>query len=525
MESLTVIETEAPALELREAAEGAARTADIRLWSWTQTGGGPYGPELIAKGATVLAEPVVLTLGHGDTIVGTMARFEERSDGAYGIFEFEDTPEGESAYKLAKKRVHRFVSPAFEALHHRVVKASGTAVKVYDSIRLRAVGLTWKPAYGAAQIMEVREQDLAMDDDTKDTPAQTPPAPATSDAANGFDRMAADLAGIVKSAVTPLADKIAALEDAARKGFSVPDGTDAPSARSVVEVWLPNAIRFLSGEKIPAVEMRALADITTTDNLGLVPEGARAPIEDQIDKSRPFMESTREVAEPEGLKLIYPRIVTRPVVGTQSAEKAEVASGPVSVEADDYGAITIAGAADISIQLLRKSSPSFLALFLDLLGEAYAIDADNKALDNLIAAGVTAGTGTFDPEAPLYGEAFANGLAAGAGLTPDHIWLSPTAVAQMIDARTAVGTGITNADGQIVAGLGLNLRPVMVPAMEDEALDVLIGPSRGFAWAESPEMELQADVPGKLGRDVALARMVWFAALHPEAFTSYALAA
>jgi hypothetical protein len=60
--------------------------------------------------------------------------------------------------------------------------------------------------------------------------------------------------------------------------------------------------------------------------------------------------------------------------------------------------------------------------------------------------------------------------------------------------------------------------------MANEAFDVLIGPARGFAWAESAEMELQADNPGKAGRDVALVRMVWFAPLHPAAFTSYALA-
>lgn len=530
-EQLTRIETEIPGpIEVRDV-DGTRREADIRLWSWTQTGGGPYGAELIARGATILGDPVVLTKGHGDTIVGTLARFEEREDGAYGVFEFEDTQEGLDAYKLAKKRTYRWVSPAFEALHDKIVRVGNTAVKVYDSIRLRAVGLTWKPAYAAAQIMQVREQDLAMADekDPKDEPkadAKADAKPVTSGARDGGDRLAADLESMVRNAFTPIADKFAALEDAMRKGFSIPSDDAPAKSKDAISIWLPAAIKYLSGEKIGQMEMRALADITTSGNLGIIPESAREPIEDTIDASRPFMESTRQVDEPEGMNLTYPRIVTRPVVGTQTAEKTEVASGPVSVTATDYPPITIAGAADISIQLLRKSSPSFLQLFLALLGEAYAKDADNKALDNLIAAGPTAGNiAGFDPANPKYGEAFTNGLNNG-GMLPDRVWVSPTAAAEFIDAGTQIGAGVRDENGVvIVTNLGLSLRPVLVPAMEDEAFDVLIGPSRGFAWAESPEMELQADVPGKLGRDVALARMVWFAALHPDAFTTYALAA
>ena len=61
--------------------------------------------------------------------------------------------------------------------------------------------------------------------------------------------------------------------------------------------------------------------------------------------------------------------------------------------------MTYAGAGDLSIQLIKRSSPDFLALWSGLLADAYALATEDAAVDSLLAeSAVVEGTGTFDVE-------------------------------------------------------------------------------------------------------------------------------
>jgi hypothetical protein len=222
------------------------------------------------------------------------------------------------------------------------------------------------------------------------------------------------------------------------------------------------------------------------------------------------------------------------VYGDESLpEKSEITSTKTSITNVSYDAITIAGGGDISLQLLKRSSPSYLGLFMELLAEAYAQNAEAEALAGLLAlvgqgGGVNDG-GTLDPELLVLGPAWSAGAAVRKPI--NTMWLSSSAVGAFIDAKanttnaplySSIQAGFTAAGG--TGGTISGLRPIWVPGLDGTGYDVLVGPSSGYAWTEDGTYTLQVDVPSKAGRDVALVGILWFAPMYPTAFTAYGIA-
>jgi hypothetical protein len=180
--------------------------------------------------------------------------------------------------------------------------------------------------------------------------------------------------------------------------------------------------------------------------------------------------------------------------------------------------------------LLKRSSPSFLGLYVELLAEAYALTTEAAAVAKIMAAGINSG-GALDPEALALGVTWENAIGSAFKRGPDTIWMSSAAVSKFIDAK-ADGTNAplySQLSANFTAGGGVGgsiqgLRAVYVPAMDATANDVLVGPSRGFAWAEDGTFTLQVDVPAKAGRDVAMVGIVWLAPIYPAAFTAFSVA-
>ena len=116
------------------------------------------------------------------------------------------------------------------------------------------------------------------------------------------------------------------------------------------------------------------ADLVTAANLGVLPPAVVAGLAEPLDRGHPFLSSTMHLDAPEsGTGWRIPLVVLRPTADLQAqsitGEKDELASTGTLIEPYTTEPTTIGGYGD-SLQLLRRSDPSYYELFLDLLAEA-----------------------------------------------------------------------------------------------------------------------------------------------------------
>jgi HK97 family phage major capsid protein len=469
--------------------------------------------------------------------IGRAISFEEKDDGPHATFRVARTQAGDDVLALAADRIVKGVSVEFFEVPGgtSIERRNGRKYRVHNRVRVSAVSPTWQARVRAARpSMSLRSfgRDRRRPDGGAGGPGRgglrTDVFTAQMAALEAIRaQMASNATATRSSSIASTSsrsarDRISSCRTAACRTIEA----NAPHKGD----WVQAVVRLLTGERVSdrELEQRALANLITTDNAGVVPDAFSQELIGVIDAQRPFMATTRTMATPtSGMGLILPKIVTRPSVATQATEKAELSSTATSITTATYDAETLGGAGDISLQLLKRSSPEFLGLYLELLAEAMSLAAEDRAVDVLLAASPTAG-GVIAPANLSLGAAWTN--SNNSRLRPDTIWMSSAAVAAFIDAKaTTTNTPLySTLQPNITAGGGLGgtisgLRPVHVPTLDNETVKVIVGPSRGFAWAEDGSYTLQVDVPSKAGRDVAMVSIFWFAPLYPSAFTTYTL--
>lgn len=538
--------------------DATARELDVRIMPWGRVIETIDGPETFVRGAFDDTDPTAVHLmglehevhfGLGQDgrpvltrhPVGRATRLWADDDAQYATFRVARTARGDEVLALAADGIASGVSVEFGPVPGgtSIETRNGRRTKVHRRVRLLGASTTYRPAYAEAGVVAVRSEDEGdtpvSDAATVEVTTQAAPPPPVIDESKLASAMAEAMAPVFarsnEQVLTTLTDRLEKLEERDRKDIRIPAAIEAIEARSKRGDWMQAVLTMLSGQRPNDLQMRALDDLITTENVGVVPDAFSTEIIGIIDARRPFLQTTRRIDLPAaGMSLVVPKIVTRPETGVQSTEKEELASNSTSITTESFDAVTIGGAGDISLQLLRRSSPSFLSLYLELLAESLATNAEIEALQALIAAGPTSG-GALDAEALALGDAWVAG--ANNGLPPDTIWLSTEAVGHFIDAKadgtnmplySTIQSGITA--GQGATGTISGLRPVHVPALDSASatVDVIVGPSRGFAWTEDGSYTLQVDVPAKAGRDVALVSILWYAPMYPTAFTTYTIA-
>lgn len=291
----------------------------------------------------------------------------------------------------------------------------------------------------------------------------------------------------------------------------------AEYARDVLIVKWDSIAALAGGESArqAALERKTRAPVNTTSaNLaGLQPPQYLAQMLDVIDKSRPMVATASRVGLTKG-QLTYPRILQRPQVSLQSAEKVEGGTANMQIEMVTVNASTYIGGGDLSWQAVSWSSPDALSLWFNLAGEAYAVQTEAKAAAVLGSAGAAGGTATtlisgsstFDQVmAAIVSGAktvYANSKAAA-----DTLWVSPDVfyyIAGLTSANSAklVSEGSLSLTGQ--SGSVAGVRVVMSPGLTTGK--AYIGDSRAFIVAENAgaPVELRAVEPAIGGYEVGV---------------------
>jgi phage head maturation protease len=532
------------------------RELDIRMLPWNTVIDTASGLEEFRSGAFADASPddvFLMGLEHeahlglgqnGQPVVvrhpvGKAIALDDRPDAQYGTFRVAKTARGDEVLALAAEGLVKGASVEWAPVPNGSVVEDhrGRRKTVHSRARLTGVSTTYRPAYAEAGVVAVRsdhKEDAPVADDKAAlaaTPEEPPAEPVQVTNVVDLSEFRTQFSEAMSGALGPLVDRLASVEERARSAFQIPTEIDQAPPVTFGE-WTKTVFQLLTGDRIPEQHMRVVQELITTDNAGVVPEAFIGELRGVIDSSRPFMQTTRRLPTPSaGTSIRVPIITQRPTVALQAAEKDELASQKTIIGSDTFEMVTKGGVGDLSLQLLKRSDPSFLDLYVRLLAEAYAIESDDEAVHELIdAVGNVQSANALNPNSLSLGAAFQTSFDA-IRRPPDTIWMSTEALAEFIDAKASgtnaplysnISTNMTAANP--IQGQISGLRVVHVPALDAHGAYAVVGPSNGFAWAEDGTYTLQVDVPSKAGRDVALVGMLWFIPWYPEAFSLYNVA-
>jgi phage head maturation protease len=523
------------------------RRLGLRLLTYNEVVKSKYGPIMFEPGAFGQVDPksVRLRMDHEDPPTGLGLSYSETPDAPLMDFRVSKTDRGNDQLTLAVDGVSRGVSVGFDDVPGgpQFRKLGGQRVLVYpaSSARLAEVSTTWTPTFAQPQagVMYVLSKDEKGEGQMAET--QEAPAVGTVDTAPFGEIVRRELAGQDEKRNEKLDRVLSAFDEwkeERRSQFTVPG---APAQRKPeLRHWVEMALRQMRGQTLSPTLLKELAldDVVIADNPGLVPDVLTPDYDDVINSDRPFCQSTRKVEAPvTGTSLILPIITQRAVAGTQSEEKGDVTTTATQVGTGTFTYQPVFGGADISIQMLNRAERSFFDILTGDMGEAYALDCDTKAITALLdgytdSAGASHDPndgGVMDPVAPGFGVAWENSIT-NSRRAPDTIWMSAAAVAAFIDAVSPITNAplYSNLAAAFTAGAGpggtlSGLRPVYVPALNGSGADVVVGPARGFVWAEDAARNLQVDVPSKAGRDIALVGGIFPAPRYADSFTIWVI--
>lgn len=218
----------------------------------------------------------------------------------------------------------------------------------------------------------------------------------------------------------------------------------------------------------------------------------------------------------------YTAWTATPNVEPQSAEKAEVSTGPVSIGVQSTPVVTWATANDVSLQTIDLGSPSFVEDYIRAAGADYATEIDTYAATQLLAIATAATVIAGADFTTILGSLFA--ALNPANVPPGRFFLAVSwdQAVSLIGTKEADGPAFW--DGSISFGTNLPTADMggLVVFVDPNlpAATYLLGQSQAATWYDLPgsPQSIRALNVGQLGLDVGVYGYGALGVQYPGAF-------
>ena len=442
--------------------------------------------------------------------IGRMTAAETREDGIYATFKLSRSSGGNDALIMAQEGLVTGLSIGAEIIASQPSKDGYTVV---SQAKLKEVSLVTVPAFASSEILEIAAEEIIP---AVETPTETESETVVEDTTVEATPVEAAAVEAARPTVTAMA-------------YTTPRINLNVTAGEYAKAQL-NASR---GDADARELVAALQVATVAENTGMVPPTYLKDVIGIIDSSRPFIDSIERAALPAaGMKIFTPKLGTQAAVDL-TAEGAEFASADTTVTFQEDLVVKFAGAGKLDLELVDRSDPSFLDLYLRELAASYAQKTDQYAAK--IAA-----DGSADSTSTTIYKALAKSIADSFGVmrqTPNNLLVATSGGNDDVDFAGLLGAVDTtgrplyaaaasqNANGLITQGstngtvAGLNL--VVDPNYTGGTSNIKVGlvyPSMAMRFHESGTLQIRANVVANGQLEIGIYGYVAVVNRYPTAF-------
>ena len=498
------------------AADTQTRTLTGRIVTWGEEGLTSAGKTIFAKDSITIPKNVKLLLEHDRTRpIGKLTSYEVTDTGIEASFKIAGTIAGDDSLLEAAEGLRDGFSVGIKL--NQWDNKEGTMV--ISSSQMIETSLVTDPAIDSARVTEVAATETEISEST-DSDTKTEGEDLVSETAQ--ESVSTEAVEAAKSEVTVSASA-PVMYSSPRVNLNVTAGQVAKAQ-----------IAASRGDSDARDLIAALQVATVAENTGTVPPNYLRDVIGIIDSSRPFIDSIERAALPSsGMKIFTPVLGAQATVAL-TAEGAEFSSTDTAVTFQEDTVVKFAGAGRLDVELVDRSDPSFLDLYIRELAASYAQKTDAYASTIAVDGSSTSSAAT------LYG-AIAKGIADSYGVmrqTPSKFMVAPSGALDAIDfagllaAVDSTGRPIfaaaapMNANGLItqgstngtVAGLDLVVDPNYTGTTVGNTKAALIYPSNAMRFHESSQIQLRTAVVANGQLDIGLYGYVAVVNRYPTAF-------